>query len=71
MLVALQIGIFGVIGGHHFIDVRRPFVGVVIIERQERLETLVSFPPNQDVGMTRLRIDGDECRLELRSAVAG
>jgi len=46
MLVTLQVGIFGVVIGHDFVDVAGSFVGGVVIQRQESFETLIGFPAN-------------------------
>ena len=61
-LVTLQLGIVGVVVGHDFVDVPGPFVGIVVVPCQQRLEALVACPANQVVYLPRLRVDGDRLR---------
>src|SRR5262249_16428464 len=59
MLVTLQVGILGVVFGHHFVDKPCPFLGVIVVQRQESFEAVVGLRGNQDVGLWGLGVDGD------------
>jgi hypothetical protein len=68
VLVTLQVGILGVVFGHDLVDESGALIGVVVIERQQRFESIVCFSSNEDIRFPRLGVDGDRFgRIELLS----
>ena len=63
MLVTLQVGIFGVVLDHDFVDVPGPFVGVIFLQAQEAFQALIGFLANKGVGLPRLGVDGGRLRV--------